>query len=413
MNRTGLGTRSNVEKRVARRFTLAYMAALASIAVMSAISHGVLDNVINEQRDSATVINVAGRQRMLSQRIAMLATDLSAGDKAARTPLVEAIDLMEQSQNALVQGGGMNIVNPLSAQTRSFYFDGEAALDPAVRQFLTQARVSADPARGRDTALALRNVRLAARETLLPRLDEAVSRLEAEANARVHWLQWSQRLILVVLFATLIAEAILIFRPLVLRLGSYISRLTELATRDGLTGLHNRRYFLEIAQQMLLMTRRGTSPAAVLVIDLDHFKHINDTLGHRAGDAALRRFSEIVRSTVRRSDLVGRIGGEEFAIVLPSVDRTSARIVAEKLRRAFAEDHPSDSPAFTASIGVVLAGETDTISDLLNHADAAVYVAKQNGRNRVEFYVHGAEIRHLPPRETTEPAALPGQTLKA
>ena len=414
MNRTGLGTRSDIEKRVARRFTLAYMAALASIAVMSAISHGVLDNVINEQRDSATVINVAGRQRMLSQRIAMLATDLTAGDKSARAPLVEAIDLMERSQDALVHGGGMNIVNALSPQTQSFYFDGEAALDPAVRQFLKQARVIAEPTRGRDTAVALRNVRLAARETLLPRLDQAVTRLEAEANARVQWLQWTQRMILVVLFATLIAEAILIFRPLVLRLGSYISRLTELATRDGLTGLHNRRYFLEIAQQMLLMTRRGTSPAAILVIDLDHFKHINDTLGHRAGDAALRRFSEIVRATVRRSDLVGRIGGEEFAIVLPSVDRTSARIVAEKLRRAFAEDHPVDSPAFTASIGVVLAGETDTISDLLNHADAAVYVAKQNGRNRVEFYVHGAEIRHLsPPRDASESVALPSQTQKA
>lgn len=133
MNRAGSGTRSDIEKRVARRFTVAYVTALAAIAIMSAISHGVLDNVINDQRDSATVVNVAGRQRMLSQRIAMLATDLSAGDKSARAPLVDAIDLMERSQDALVHGGDMNVVNPLSPHTRAFYLGGQEALDPAVR----------------------------------------------------------------------------------------------------------------------------------------------------------------------------------------------------------------------------------------------------------------------------------------
>ncbi len=390
------GTKGDAERRVARRFTLAYVMALATIALLSAVSHGVLDNVISEQRDAATVINVAGRQRMLSQRIALLAEDLTHGDKSARAPLVTAIDLMERSQDALVHGGDLNIVNPLAPELQAFYFQGETPLDPAVRHFLSQARVIAAQHAGSDESLALRQVRLAARETLLPRLDQAVTMFEAHANSRVKWLQWSQRMILAVLFATLIAEAILIFRPLVLRLGGYISSLTELATRDGLTGLHNRRYFLEIAQQMLLMARRSGSPTAVLVLDLDHFKRINDTLGHRAGDAALRRFSDIARNTVRRSDLIGRMGGEEFAIVLPGVDRHAARIVAEKLRRAFEEDMPQDSPPFTASIGVVLAGETDTISDLLNHADAAVYVAKQNGRNRVEFYAMGAEAARAP-----------------
>ncbi|MGE0667970.1 MAG: diguanylate cyclase [Sphingomonadales bacterium] len=403
------GTKGEAERRVARRFTLGYVLALATIALLSAVSHGVLDNVISEQRDSATVINVAGRQRMLSQRIALLAEDLTNGDRSARAPLVAAIELMERSQNALVHGGDLNIVNPLSPDAHAFYFQGDKPLDPAVRQFLGQARIIAGQNSMSDVDLALRHVRLAARETLLPRLDQAVTVFETHANGRVKWLQWSQRMILAVLFATLIAEAILIFRPLVLRLGGYISSLTELATRDSLTGLHNRRYFLEIAQQMLLMARRGSSPTAVLVLDLDHFKRINDTLGHRAGDAALRRFAEIVRNTVRRSDLIGRMGGEEFAIVLPGVDRHAARIVAEKLRRAFEEDNPKDSPAFTASIGVVLAGETDTISDLLNHADAAVYVAKQNGRNRVEFYTYGAEARRAPQsRDAAEPMASGG-----
>lgn len=406
------GIRGDAERRVARRFTLAYVLAVASIALLSAISHGVLDVVISQQHDSASVISVAGHQRMLSQRIALLASDLLAGDRSAREPLIDAIDLMERSQNALIHGGDLNIVGPPSEDAYALYFKGDDPLDPAVRQFIAQARLVAEPKPGQDIARALRHVRLSARDTLPPRLDNAVSVFETQANDRTTWLRRVQRIILTVLFATLAAEAILIFRPLVLRLGGYISGLTELATRDSLTGLYNRRYFLEIAQQMLLMSRRGTSPTAVLALDLDNFKRINDTLGHRAGDAALRRFSDIVRNTVRRSDLIGRMGGEEFAIVLSGVDRHAARIVAEKLRRAFEEDKPKDSPPFTASIGVVLAGETDTISDLLNHADAAVYLAKQNGRNRVEFYTHGTEARRAPQnRDAPEPAGKPGKSV--
>src|SRR6185312_13558810 len=99
----------------------------------------------------------------------------------------------------------------------------------------------------------------------------------------------------------------------------------------------------------------------------DHFKRINDTFGHRAGDAALERFAEIANDNLRRSDLIGRIGGEEFGIVLPGADAAAARTVAEKLRRAIEIDRPVDSPRFTASIGMVIAGGDDTISDLLNH----------------------------------------------
>ncbi|MEN3977016.1 diguanylate cyclase [Emcibacter sp. SYSU 3D8] len=399
---------------MARRFTIGYLVALSSIALLFAISHAMLDNVISDQRDSATVINIAGRQRMLSQRVALLADNLAAGDSSARAPLTRAINLMERSQNALIHGGDLRIVDPLSPEAYAFYFQGDRPLDPAVRHFLAQARIIASSDGDHDRSAALRSVQRSARETLLPRLDMAVSLFESHANSRITWLQWSQRIILAVLFAILAAEAILIFRPLVLRLGGYISSLTELATRDGLTGLHNRRYFLEIAQQMLLMARRGTSPTAVLALDLDNFKRINDTLGHRAGDAALRRFAEIVRHTVRRSDLIGRMGGEEFAIVLPGVDRHAARIVAEKLRRAFEEDKAKDSPPFTASIGVVLAGATDTISDLLNHADAAVYLAKQNGRNRVEFYTHNVGARRTAHTcDTADSLASPGKSMKA
>jgi diguanylate cyclase (GGDEF)-like protein len=399
------GIEGEAERRVARRFTVAYMLAIIVIALLSAAHHIILDKVIAEQRDSAAMIDLVGQQRMLSQRIALLAGDLAAGDKSARAPLADAAGLLERTQNAVVHGGDLNVRKPLSQQARARYFQGEHPLDPVMRRFLAEARAVAASGQEQDAAAAVRTLRTTARDTLLPLLDGAVTEFVSEANDRIHRLQQIRNVILVVLFATLAVQALLIFRPLVLRLGGYISSLTEQATRDALTGLLNRRYFLEIAQQLLLMSRRDASPTAVLAIDLDHFKRINDTLGHRAGDAALRRFAEITRDTVRRSDLIGRMGGEEFAVVLLGVDRHAARIVAEKLRRRFEEDKPKDSPPFTASIGVVLAGEIESISDLLNHADAAVYVAKQNGRNRVEFYVHGAEAqRGRPSRDTADPA---------
>jgi diguanylate cyclase (GGDEF)-like protein len=164
------------------------------------------------------------------------------------------------------------------------------------------------------------------------------------------------------------------------------TRIAEEAARtDPLTGLYNRRAHTELGAFAVDHCRRLGVPVGLLLLDLDRFKAINDTLGHAAGDAALQAFGALLRQSLRGSDVCGRVGGEEFAVVLPHTTLAEARIVAEKLRLAcagLAIDAPEGRFGFTVSIG--LAHGPYGFDALLRQADAAMYEAKLAGRNRVE-----------------------------
>jgi diguanylate cyclase len=159
----------------------------------------------------------------------------------------------------------------------------------------------------------------------------------------------------------------------------------DLARTDSLTGLYNRRAFSEAGGIAVDYCRRHQLPVTVLQLDLDHFKRINDTFGHAAGDEALRAFGRLLRASLRSSDICGRLGGEEFAVVLPHTPVNEARVVAEKLRVAcsrIAIDIAGEPFGFTVSAGVAY-GSYD-LEALLGRADEAMYQAKLLGRNRIE-----------------------------
>ncbi len=376
----------DLERALARRLTIAYLVGLTFIALLSGGVHVLLDRAIAQQRDSATVINVAGRQRMLSQRIGLLASDLYHGDASARGPLADAVTVMRRSENALINGGDLGITHPLSPAVRPAYFDGPAPLDRAVRSFVETARrfAQARPQPGDDTQAAYRTLEADAHAVLLPSLDHAVSVLEAEANARVERLRAGQTAVLLTLLITLSLEAMFIFRPLVERVRLFVGTLYELATRDALTGLANRRHFIENATREIALARRAQKPLFAVLIDLDHFKRINDTHGHAVGDLVLRRFADLATTSLRGTDMISRIGGEEFALVLSEMDLSGARTVAEKLCSVVAGDHSDGLPDFTISAGVsALLPDDQGIDDLLRRADDALYTAKREGRNRV------------------------------
>ncbi len=166
------------------------------------------------------------------------------------------------------------------------------------------------------------------------------------------------------------------------------AQLLELATTDSLTGLRNRRHFMATASQEFERARRYQTPLSLLMLDADHFKSINDRYGHPVGDEALKTLAEHGRRQLREIDLFARLGGEEFAILLPQTDFIAARAVAERLRQTIAEQSVAtgqESFHFTVSIGVAsLDAHTMDLHDLLRHADDALYQAKQHGRNRVE-----------------------------
>lgn len=166
-------------------------------------------------------------------------------------------------------------------------------------------------------------------------------------------------------------------------------RVAALAMRDPLTGLANRRAFNKALSHAWAHSRRTHSPISLLSIDIDHFKNINDSFGHPAGDACLKSVAHVIRKFARRADdIAARVGGEEFALLLPDTEISVALQIAGNLHRAISQKSGIEGVPhglITASIGLVGATPTQSIQPemLLTAADVALYAAKQNGRNRV------------------------------
>lgn len=187
------------------------------------------------------------------------------------------------------------------------------------------------------------------------------------------------------------------------------------ASEDVLTGVSNRRGFVDHAEDLAVGLRRTASCGAMLLFDLDHFKRINDTFGHAAGDRVLRLFADIASENLRRSDAIGRIGGEEFAAFLPGADVNGARRNADRIRILFRDAVAASSDSQTeasVSIGIAVAtGSAIVIDRLMRRADRALYRAKAGGRDRVVVDLADDISDDAPPAGTPEtpPAAGPGQ----
>lgn len=171
------------------------------------------------------------------------------------------------------------------------------------------------------------------------------------------------------------------------------ARLLELATTDSLTGLSNRRHFLGLVSGEFARARRYGVHLAFLMIDVDHFKRVNDTYGHETGDRVLCHLADTLRQCLRTMDIAGRLGGEEFAVLLPETSREGAIYAAERIRAAVEQTHVATESALcgiTVSIGVVtLESEMSDFNVLIRNADAALFEAKRLGRNRVVLHHAG------------------------
>lgn len=165
-------------------------------------------------------------------------------------------------------------------------------------------------------------------------------------------------------------------------------KLKHLATRDSLTGILNRGSFFETAQHLLALSKRQNSVATLVLMDLDNFKLINDTYGHFIGDKVLIHFTQTIQTFLRKSDLVGRVGGEEFAIYLPDTDTDAAFQIADKIREAVSHttiELDDKTVTYTVSLGIDSSMQTDQVIDeIFKRADLKLYSAKDKGRNRVE-----------------------------
>ncbi len=169
--------------------------------------------------------------------------------------------------------------------------------------------------------------------------------------------------------------------------------LRDMASKDSLTGIYNRRSFMEVSRQLLARAARTGEPLSAVVLDVDHFKHVNDTYGHAVGDDALRTVASACASVLREYDVLGRLGGEEFVVTLPGTTPDEACVMAERLRRHLARvpiQAPGGAFHLTASIGIAgIDPTTDSVEKAVHRADIALYRAKRDGRNRVVVYEKG------------------------
>jgi diguanylate cyclase (GGDEF)-like protein len=167
---------------------------------------------------------------------------------------------------------------------------------------------------------------------------------------------------------------------------SYHEEIYRLMTFDGLTGVHNKRYFHETLEREVSRSARYERQLSLILFDIDHFKKVNDTYGHIAGDAVLRQLAGLVKANIRREDIFARVGGEEFAVIVPETTCEEAHAVAEKIRALVeASEMLFDTIVIpvTVSLGIASLAPEDDAEALYAKADALLYRAKQSGRNRV------------------------------
>lgn len=369
----------------ATRMTIAYAVGVAVTALLFLAAYFLLGNIITEQRGAAQRIHIVEQQRMLSQRIALLSTDLYVGDTSTSEALQDAVTQMERSQDIL-SGSSSDpaAARQLTAAEHDLYFGGSAPLDAEVRSFLKDVRrfiAATTVSTGNEAYQALQRH---ARDLVLPALDRAAALFAEQADARIEQARTAQKVLLIALLVVLALEAAQIFRPMVMKIRRYNARLYEMATRDHLTGLANRRQFDEYANREFRLARRTAKPLSMAICDIDQFQQINDKHGRAVGDAVLRRFGELAARILRDTDIISRVGGEEFALALPVMNLHGAMIIAEKLRRGIADDRSDNLPPFTICVGVAVSEHGDKkMDDLLQRAESALQMAKSEGQNRI------------------------------
>lgn len=223
---------------------------------------------------------------------------------------------------------------------------------------------------------------------------DANKRLELLNKSQQQELQHRQQLLkmqyIVIALTTSIIILIAIFWW---RSRQHAHNMQKLATLDDLTGLKNRRAILEYGMQEWQRSDRFNRPICCLLFDIDHFKGINDTFGHAAGDDVLKSFSNSVKSSLRKTDAFGRFGGEEFLLIATETDIKQAEVLAERIRQEIEGIHHEDLNGrnVTVSIGIVQLTDEQSLEDLIAHADLALYQAKDSGRNKAVVFQHKPE----------------------
>lgn len=399
-----------------------YLLGLSLIFAVLVIGHNNSLSVISAGKEHAKLINMGGQQRTLSQQIFILA------ERYYENPTPEDHVILSNYVNTFFDVHKELTSNPgMSEELNQLYFDvgGKNRLDADARKFVAKVYIILTGRVGsRKSEDAYDYIRTSAPIFLLGKLNRAVTQLENDAKKDVDALVFNQRLSLLAAAGLLVVEFFVIFLPSqhsVLRairrlerhrkslrsarsalaakneeLNESYDQMERAALNDALTGLANRRYLEQELDDRLKRYSKDNGSMAVLHIDLDNFKLVNDTLGHAAGDFVLEQSARIFNENARSSDFISRVGGDEFVIVSDNrINRTSAEEIAKRILAAFEAPlvFNNEELMVGVSIGIDVfcpkekVGE-NCVSQILTNADVALYLAKENGRNRYEVFIN-------------------------
>ncbi|OGR34719.1 MAG: hypothetical protein A2051_04550 [Desulfovibrionales bacterium GWA2_65_9] len=376
------------------QLTLRYSLALGIVALLTLTSYWLMDNAMSTQVLGAKLLNVAGRQRMLCQRVDVLImraeAEVGAGRQAKLKELGEAFQELAQGHDLLLHGSVkfLGLAEESQAQRLLQADDGAEALyhDFVARATELRAALDRGGAAGRSRQDLSRSG-----DALLERLDRRMDALQKLGESTLRRLTGLILVLSGAALAALVLTGLLVFRPMVSKVVRDREQLVSLnrsletqASTDKLTGAYNRRTWDVEIRREFSKARRQENSLCLVMADLDHFKRVNDEHGHQRGDRVLQEFTERLRQAVRASDTVYRLGGEEFAVLLPGTDIEQGRVAAEKLRVHVANT-ALDGVPITASFGVTETDGNESPDEFFRRADQAMYAAKAGGRNRVEI----------------------------
>lgn len=389
-----------------------YKTALLIIALMAVVIFLILNMIVAEQDDSG--IHLSTRQERLANQIVMdtvTVLNKNDGNGVTLNDIRAGLEEMKKNEAALKEMIRDNWKSGADYRNiESIYYALPDNLEMRLEGFYAHVEkfLATDNQAEREAAYTY--IVEVMEGSLGRALESSTREFETQSRERVASLRAYHIFALLVLLVALGAEAIFIFRPLTTYIRTYADELKKMADTDSLTGVLNHRSFLYAGEKELRRTRRHQKPMSIALIDIDHFKKVNDTYGHAAGDEVLVTFAEIIKSCIRLEDEVGRLGGEEFALLLPHTPLVGAELVVERVR-TLVEQTPiqtqsSEQPIYiTASIGLTeIDSEAIDLEAALNIADKAMYEAKNTGRNKVVVrkIVEDKEIQILTDEETDQ-----------
>ena len=372
-----------------------YFSSLAAIALLVAASHFVIDSIVSEESLMIDVNEIGGRQRMLSERIVHLLLEYAVEkDPAERSDVVllieQATNAFDRTHKLLIRGQiSESDVVVFEDNIDNLFFDEPRYLDEKARLFVYNTRevLSREWSPELISSYYLKELRKAAKASIHSGFEELAALYTGNSKARITRLRVIVAVFLITAILLVIGIGYFVFGPLFRRISTQQEELRQLAFRDPLTNLLNRRGFFQEAENQFQQSQEKNTLYSVLFIDIDFLKTINDSFGHAMGDNVIVEIARVCLDNLRNDEIAGRIGGDEFGVILPNLSLQSATEVAERLRQAMSDNKIpgiSGDMQVSLSIGVASVSERDKNAfETISRADKNLYEAKKTGRNLI------------------------------